>query len=139
MAGFERSRSLFLIQSLRALGFLFFGVSAWLLEINTVIPLLKTLPDRETPRDFCFGLFSPATLNKCRAPTVPNPSRRETPREFSEFQSRIAFSARSEIGGLNTSIFDNGSPKSQNLIDRERRMAKTRVLMQLKLKSYRLQ
>ena len=82
LASFERSRSLFLIQSLRALGFLFFGVSAWLLEINTEIPLLKTLPDRETPRGFCFGLFSPATLNKCRAPTVPNPSRRETPRDF---------------------------------------------------------
>ena len=118
---------------------MFFGVSAWLLDINTEIPLLKTLPDRETPRDFCFGLFSPAALNKCRAPAVPNPSRRETLAIFVEFRSRIAFSARSEIGGLNTSTLDNGIPKSQNRTDRERRMANTRVFMQIKLKSYRLQ
>ena len=85
------------------------GFSARLLQINAELPLFQTLPEGRPPAIFV------------------------------EFRSRIAFSARSEIGGLNTSTPDNGIPKSQNLIDRERRMAKTRVLMQIKLKSYRLQ
>ena len=46
------------------------------------LPLLKTLPDRETPRDFCFGHCSPATLNKYRAPTLTNPSRQGDPSRF---------------------------------------------------------